>query len=112
VADWAWNVQPFSWRAGLLFVVAGAGLLWYFEHEKARMQRKRVAESTKGVGRPKVGGPFELVDQDGRTVTDAHLRGKYSLVRRGLSLLGAVRPAAAGKGIVIGRFWETPIVLT
>ncbi|KAK3939416.1 SCO1/SenC-domain-containing protein [Diplogelasinospora grovesii] len=76
---------PFSWKAGLLFVVTGAGLLWYFEHEKERMQRKRVADATKGVGRPKVGGPFELVDQNGNTVTDRDLKGKYSLVYFGFT---------------------------
>ena len=72
--------QPFSWKAGVLFVLTGAGLLWYFEHEKERMQRKRVAEATKGVGRPKVGGEFELIDQNGKTVTDKDLKGRYSLV--------------------------------
>lgn len=44
------------------------------------MQRKRVAEATKGVGRPKVGGPFELIDQDGKPFTDNDLKGRYSLV--------------------------------
>lgn len=44
------------------------------------MQRKRIAESTKGVGRPKVGGPFELIDQDGNKVTEQDLKGRYSLV--------------------------------
>jgi hypothetical protein len=44
------------------------------------MQRKRIADSTKGVGRPKVGGPFELIDQDGNTVTDKDLKGRHSLV--------------------------------
>lgn len=45
------------------------------------MQRKRVAEATKGVGRPKVGGAFDLIDQNGKTVTDQDLKGRYSLVR-------------------------------
>jgi protein SCO1/2 len=45
------------------------------------MQRKRIAESTKGVGRPKVGGPFELIDQNGNKVTEQDLKGRYSLVR-------------------------------
>jgi len=53
----------------------------YFENEKKRMQRKRIAEATKGVGRPKVGGPFELIDQNGNTMTDKDLKGRYSLVR-------------------------------
>ncbi|KAL2256571.1 hypothetical protein VTK26DRAFT_1466 [Humicola hyalothermophila] len=76
---------PFSWKAGLLFVLTGIGLVWYFEREKERMQRKRIAESTKGVGRPKVGGPFELIDQNGNKVTDEDLKGRYSLVYFGFT---------------------------
>ncbi|CAK7206795.1 Cu-binding protein [Sporothrix eucalyptigena] len=76
---------PFSWKAGVLFVLAGAGLLWYFEHEKERMQRKRIAEANKGVGRPKVGGPFDLVDQNGKPFTENDLKGHYSLVYFGFS---------------------------
>jgi protein SCO1/2 len=44
------------------------------------MERKRVAEATKGVGRPKVGGKFELIDQNGKPFTDEDLKGKYALV--------------------------------
>ncbi len=75
-----YRTGPFSWKAGLLFVATSAGLVWYFEHEKQRMHRRRVAEATKGVGRPKVGGAFELVDQEGRPFSSADLRGRYSLV--------------------------------
>jgi protein SCO1/2 len=78
-------LQPFSWKAGLLFVLTGGGLLWYFEHEKQRMQRKRIAEANKGVGKPKVGGSFSLVDQNGNTVTDADLKGRYSLIYFGFT---------------------------
>lgn len=52
------------------------------------MERKRVAEATKGVGRPKVGGPFELVDHNGKVFTDADMKGRYSLVRPYPSWLG------------------------
>ena len=61
-------------------MLTGAGLLWYFEQEKERMQRKRVAEASKGVGRPKVEGPFELIDVDGKPFSEQDLKGKYSLV--------------------------------
>lgn len=66
-----------------MFAITAVGLVWYFEHEKERMQRKRIAEAAKGVGRPKVGGPFELVDQHGNKVTEQDLKGRYSLVRAG-----------------------------
>lgn len=45
------------------------------------MARKRIAEQTKGIGKPKVGGPFELVDQDGVSFTSEDMKGKYALVR-------------------------------
>ena len=44
------------------------------------MERKRVAEAAKGVGKPKVGGPFALTDHEGMKFTDGDLKGKYSLV--------------------------------
>ncbi|KAI1379152.1 SCO1 protein [Hypoxylon crocopeplum] len=80
-----YRTGPFSWKAGLLFVITSAGLVWYFEHEKERMQRKRIAEATKGIGRPKVGGDFELVDQDGRPFLSSDLKGRYSLIYFGFT---------------------------
>lgn len=77
------NSQPFSWKAAVLFVLTASGLVWYFEHEKDRMQKKRIAEANKAVGRPKVGGSFQLVDHDGKPFTDADLEGRYSLVSHG-----------------------------
>lgn len=44
------------------------------------MQRKRIADASKGVGRPKVGGSFELLDQNGKPFTSEMMKGKYSLV--------------------------------
>jgi protein SCO1 len=44
------------------------------------MERQRVVEMSKGVGKPKVGGPFDLLDQNGRPFTEEDLKGKYSLV--------------------------------
>jgi hypothetical protein len=44
------------------------------------MERKRIAAHTKGIGKPKVGGPFNLVDQNGRSFTHEDLKDKYALV--------------------------------
>jgi hypothetical protein len=64
----------------VLFLASGVGLIFYFRYEKARMERKRIAEATKGVGKPKVGGPFELIDQNRKPFSSEDLKGKYSLV--------------------------------
>jgi protein SCO1/2 len=74
------STGPFSWKAALLFVLTGAGMVIYFRVEKARLERKRIAEMSKGVGKPKVGGPFTLVDLDGKEFTAEDLKGKYSFV--------------------------------
>lgn len=71
---------PFSWKAAVLLVLTGAGMIVYFRHEKARLERKRIAELSKGVGKPKVGGPFVLKDLEGKEFTEQDLRGKYSFV--------------------------------
>jgi len=64
-----------------VFILSGAGLWFYFKFEKERMERRRVAESHKGVGKPLVGGAFSLVDQYGNTRTDKDLTdGKFMLV--------------------------------
>lgn len=71
---------PFSWKAGALFFASAIGLWSYFSYEKARLERKRIAEATKGVGKPKVGGPFRLVDHNGKEFTSEDLKGKFSIV--------------------------------
>ncbi|KAF1831770.1 SCO1 protein [Decorospora gaudefroyi] len=76
---------PFNLTAAILFVAASAGLWAYFRHEKERMARKRIAEQTKGIGKPKVGGPFQLIDQDGRPFSSDDMLGKYALVYFGFS---------------------------
>ncbi|KAI4852533.1 SCO1 protein [Aureobasidium sp. EXF-8845] len=76
---------PFSWQAGCLFLSAGVGMAFYFRYEKDRMARKRIAEHSKGVGRPLVGGPFQLIDQDRKPFSEKNLKGKYSLVYFGFT---------------------------
>ncbi len=39
-----------------------------------------MAEAAKGVGRPKVGGVFDLIDHEGKKFTDEDMKGGYSLV--------------------------------
>ncbi|KAF1992318.1 mitochondrial metallochaperone Sco1 [Aulographum hederae CBS 113979] len=76
---------PFSWKAAVLFVVTGAAMIVYFQEEKARLERKRIADETKGVGKPKVGGPFNLIDQDGKPFSSEDMKGKYALVYFGFT---------------------------
>ncbi|KAL2794332.1 SCO1/SenC-domain-containing protein [Aspergillus keveii] len=76
---------PFSWKSALLFVLTGAGMIVYFRVEKDRLERKRIAEMSKGVGKPKVGGPFVLKDLEGKVFTEDELKGRYSFVYFGFT---------------------------
>jgi protein SCO1 len=67
-------------KAGVIFVLVGAGLVLYLREERARVERKKIANATKGIGKPKVGGPFNLIDQDGKEFSDVDLKDKYALV--------------------------------
>ncbi|KAL8649701.1 MAG: hypothetical protein Q9210_004240, partial [Variospora velana] len=70
---------PFSVRSAVLFITAGACMVVYFRFEKDRITRQKIAEASKGVGKPKVGGKFELVDQEGRRWTEEGLKGGFTL---------------------------------
>ncbi|KAF8855017.1 SCO1 protein [Acephala macrosclerotiorum] len=92
---------PFSALAGILFLSSGAGLILYFRYEKARMERKRIAEAAKGVGRPKVGGPFTLLDQNANEFSDERMKGRYSLVYFGFSHCPDICPEELDKMAVM-----------
>ncbi|KAH7079334.1 SCO1/SenC-domain-containing protein [Paraphoma chrysanthemicola] len=76
---------PFNLTAALLFIASGGGLWAYFTYEKERVARKRIADQTKGIGKPKVGGPFQLIDQEGNVFSSDDMLGKYSLVYFGFT---------------------------
>ena len=74
------HIQPLSVTAVLVFFGTGFGMIFYFRTEKERLERQRIADASKGLGRPKVGGRFELLNQEGKTFTSEDMKGRFSLV--------------------------------
>ena len=70
------RLPRFALPAALLggLAILGAGVLIGLEHR----DRPRGAAGT--LLASAIGGPFRLVDQNGKTVTDADLKGKWSLI--------------------------------
>jgi len=70
----------------LLVAALAGGLLWH--------QSEMVPGLGKNVitGRADVGGPFRLIDHNGKTVTDADFRGRYMLIYFGYSFCPDVCP--------------------
>ncbi|KAG8921210.1 Cu-binding protein [Tulasnella sp. 417] len=79
-------VGPATWRSALIFIVTGVGLYFYFESEKKKVKERKAAElANVKTGRPKVGGPFTLTNQDGKEFTEQDLLGKWSLIYFGFT---------------------------
>ncbi|KAJ2743428.1 Cu-binding protein [Coemansia sp. BCRC 34301] len=64
------------------FLLCSAGIVYFFTVTKAqvRAEREKNKNRAEAVGKADVGGPFELTDQDGNTVTDKTLLGKFALI--------------------------------
>ncbi|KAF3921713.1 hypothetical protein ABW21_db0205801 [Orbilia brochopaga] len=99
---------PFSFRAGVMFVLTGIGLYSYFTFEKGRMERKRDTDSHKSVGKAKIGGEYILLNQDGDKVTDSEVRdGKFSLVYFGFTHCPDICPEELDKmAVMIDKVFE------
>jgi len=75
------------------------------------MERKRIADSTKGVGKPKLGGPFTLLDQNGNEFTEEKMKGRYTLVYFGFSHCPDICPEELDKmARMIDLVNESPMV--
>ena len=70
----------------LLVAALAGGLLWH-ESENVPGLGKSVV-----TGQADVGGPFKLIDQTGKTVTEADYRGRYMLIYFGYSFCPDVCP--------------------
>ncbi|MGE0698190.1 MAG: SCO family protein [Hyphomicrobiaceae bacterium] len=55
--------------------------------------REKLIPSATSVGQALVGGPFTLIDQDGRTVTDKDFAGRYMLVLFGFTYCPDICPS-------------------
>ncbi|KAI9719199.1 MAG: Cu-binding protein [Chrysothrix sp. TS-e1954] len=78
-------MEPFTAASAVIFVGCGVGLWYYFTAEKARLNRKRVRDASKGTGKPRIGGEYALVDQDGKQFTSDDMRGKFALIYFGFT---------------------------
>jgi protein SCO1/2 len=93
---------------GLAVVTAG-GIVAFYNIEKDR-KTKALAKNVKSVGKPALGGPWVLVDQDGIPRTDASYRGNFAILYFGFTYCPDICPSELVKvGNIIkllGRFHQ------
>ena len=107
----------------LILLISGFILVWKQYIEPTYLAEYR-APSGKGnvkvesVGLPSIGGPFTLVDQDGKTVSEADFKGSHMLVYFGYTYCPDVCPtslsAMAGALDILGDKADkiTPVFIT
>lgn len=74
-----------TWKSLALFVVVGVGMTWLFNDQKKKLELRREAEANRGMGKPLIGGPFNLIDENGNKFTDANLKGQWSIIYFGFT---------------------------
>jgi protein SCO1 len=102
-----------------LALTAGTGsfLLWQFKKEEDRLVA-RVRES-QGAGKPAIGGPFQLIDQNGNKFTNKDLQGKFSLLYFGFTYCPDICPDELEKIAQVvdtvekqTKSWVQPVFIT
>ncbi|KAJ3368828.1 Cu-binding protein [Allomyces arbusculus] len=75
-----------AYRSLGLMLLTGAAIYLYFDIEKEKARQVIEARNAdQAVGKPKLGGPFSLIDTNGKPVTDADFRGKFMLLYFGFT---------------------------
>jgi protein SCO1/2 len=90
-------------------VLTAGGIVAFYNIEKDR-KTKALAKNVKSVGKPALGGPWVLVDQDGIPRTDASYRGNFAILYFGFTYCPDICPSELVKvGNIIkllGKYYQ------
>ncbi|KAL6998438.1 Protein SCO1 1, mitochondrial [Sarracenia purpurea var. burkii] len=81
---------PVSWLSFLLLVATGGGLIFYHDMEKKRHieeinSASNAVKQGPSVGKADIGGPFNLLDHNGNSVTERNFLGKWTVLYFGFT---------------------------
>ncbi|KAF8783700.1 hypothetical protein HU200_000129 [Digitaria exilis] len=88
---------PVSWLSFLLLLLTGGGIIVYYDKEKKRhievsvpspaelKNRNSAVKPGQSVGTAAIGGPFKLLNHDGKPVTEKDFLGKWTLLYFGFT---------------------------
>lgn len=97
------KVSPVTWKSLLVLLSTGGALTYYFREEKKKAMNAAMS-TTQGVGRPSIGGPFELASTTGGRLSNTDLLGRWMYVYFGFTFCPDVCPMELDKmGGVLNR---------
>ncbi|GAB2235439.1 hypothetical protein Droror1_Dr00025864 [Drosera rotundifolia] len=81
---------PVSWLSFFLLLGTGAGLIFYYDREKKKHieginDASILVKQGPSAGKAAIGGPFNLVNHDGKNVSDRDLLGKWTIMYFGFT---------------------------
>ncbi|KAL8534063.1 hypothetical protein ACS0TY_010182 [Phlomoides rotata] len=81
---------PVSWMSFFLLLCTGAGLVYYYDWEKRRRiaginSASNTIKQGPSVGKAAIGGSFNLIDHNGKAVSDKDFLGKWNLIYFGFT---------------------------
>ena len=92
------NKGPITWLSLVLVTLTGGAIISYYQFEKEKKTEKVYREvATTGV--PAMGGPYVLVDCEGKPVTDASYLGEYALLYFGFTHCPDICPSGTSSSI-------------
>lgn len=87
--------SPINWKSVLVMGVVGVSLIMYTKYYRGTQHKNAVQVRT--YGKPALGGPFELVDYDGKRVTNDTFLGEYVLIYFGFTSCPDICPTELQK---------------
>lgn len=87
--------RTITWASVLIALISG-GVGWLYYDHLMTQKREKVKE-IKTYGSSAIGGPFSLIDQNGKAVSDLDFRGKYVLLYFGFTYCPDACPAELDK---------------
>ncbi|XP_010558375.1 PREDICTED: protein SCO1 homolog 1, mitochondrial [Tarenaya hassleriana] len=81
---------PVSWMSFFLLVATGVGLIFYYDREKKRHieeinNKSKAVKEGPSAGKAAIGGPFSLLRDDGKRVSEKDFKGKWSIIYFGFT---------------------------
>lgn len=67
------SIEFALWKAVVILIITGSGFTYWFTREKERLRLQKEADSRKSVGKPLIGGPFNLIDTENKPFTQKDL---------------------------------------
>uniref|UniRef100_A0A7C9B0Y5 Thioredoxin domain-containing protein n=1 Tax=Opuntia streptacantha TaxID=393608 RepID=A0A7C9B0Y5_OPUST len=82
--------SPVSWMSFFLLLVTGAGIVFYYDKEKRRhieeiSNASNAVRQGPSVGQAAIGGPFNLINHEGKNMTDKDFLGKWTVMYFGFT---------------------------